>query len=117
MGFRGLALGTAIAANVNAGLLIFFLARRLDGVDGTRILRAFGKMLLASALMGVAAWGVSTWLTTVWPHAGFWARLVRVSGAIGTGIAVLAMAAHFLHIDEFRVAMRRLLARLKIGAG
>ena len=34
MGFRGLALGTAIAALFNAGTLLWLLRRRLDGLDG-----------------------------------------------------------------------------------
>ena len=37
LGFRGLALGTAIAAMFNAGTLLFLLSRRLDGLDGRRI--------------------------------------------------------------------------------
>jgi putative peptidoglycan lipid II flippase len=41
MGYRGLALGTAIAAMINAGLLLWLLGRRLDGIEGRRILVAF----------------------------------------------------------------------------
>ena len=33
MGFRGLALGTAIAANINAGLLLYLLVRRIGGIE------------------------------------------------------------------------------------
>jgi hypothetical protein len=36
-----------------------------------------------------------------------------VGGAIGTGVAVLALAAHALHIEEFRLAARRVLSRLR----
>ena len=43
LGFRGLALGTAIAANINAGLLLILLGRRIGGVDGSRIALSFGK--------------------------------------------------------------------------
>ena len=38
IGFRGLALGTAIAANVNAVLLLVFLAKRIGGIELGRIL-------------------------------------------------------------------------------
>jgi putative peptidoglycan lipid II flippase len=117
MGFQGLALGTAIAANLNAGLLIYLLSRRLNGIDGARIGRAFVKMLVASALMGAAAYLVVHGLEQLWPGSHFLPRLVRVSAGIGVGLAVLGATAHFLHMDEFRVAMRRVLARLKLGSG
>ena len=37
MGYRGLALGTSIAALFNATLLMVFLRRRLDGIEGGRV--------------------------------------------------------------------------------
>ena len=37
IGFRGLALGTSIAALVNAALLLGLLRRRLGGLDGRRL--------------------------------------------------------------------------------
>ncbi len=43
LGFRGLALGTAIAANINAGLLLILLGRRIGGVDGSRIVLVLGQ--------------------------------------------------------------------------
>jgi putative peptidoglycan lipid II flippase len=41
LGFRGLALGTALAAIFNAAALLWLLRRRLDGIDGRRIATAF----------------------------------------------------------------------------
>src|SRR5439155_23054578 len=54
MGFRGLALGTAIAANINAGLLLMLLSKRLGGLESSRVLRSFAKIGLASAVMAAA---------------------------------------------------------------
>ena len=65
----------------------------------------------------LAAYFVVHGLERVWPGTRFVPRLVRVSAGIGAGLGVLAATAHFLHMDEFRVAMRRVLARLKISAG
>ena len=45
LGFRGLALGTAIAAMFNASTLLFLLGRRLDGLDRRRITISFVKIL------------------------------------------------------------------------
>jgi len=111
--FRGLALGTAIAANVNAALLLYLLSKRLGGGDFARILRTFVKTAVAAAVMGVAAYYAQAWLHTVFSHPTLWHRLARVAGAIGVGLAVLAASAHLLRLEEFGVAMERLLSRVR----
>ena len=115
LGFRGLALGTAIAANVNAILLLVLLSRKIGGIDGARVWRSLVKISIASAVMGVAAYYADAELHAVLPGSlmGYplLSRLMRVLGAIGAGIGTLALAAWALHIEEFRQAMRRLLGR------
>jgi putative peptidoglycan lipid II flippase len=111
MGFRGLALGTAIAANINAGLLLILLGRRIGGVDGRRIGWSFAKIFAASALMGVAAYLSEDLLRTALPGDAVVIRAVRVGGAIGVGLATLAVAAWIFRIHEFRAAARRVLAQ------
>jgi putative peptidoglycan lipid II flippase len=111
MGFRGLALGTAIAANVNAGLLLYLLARRLEGLDGGRIGRTLLQIVLASAAMGVAAYYAEAELHHLLPAARLVPRLVRVGGGIGAGLGTLVLAAWLLRIEEFQQAMGRLLKR------
>jgi putative peptidoglycan lipid II flippase len=112
MGFRGLALGTALSANVNAGLLLLLLSRRLGGVDGTRLSWSFGKILAASASMGVAAYLAEVSLTWLFSGDAFGDRLVRVGGSIATGVAALALAAWVLRIEEFRQAVTRVTGRM-----
>jgi putative peptidoglycan lipid II flippase len=111
MGFTGLALGTAIAANINAGLLLFFLSRRLGGVDATRVLRSFVKILVASLVMAVAAFQANGWLGELLPGASPLLRLLRVGGAISVAIAVLAVASWILRIEELRQAVAKVLRR------
>jgi putative peptidoglycan lipid II flippase len=121
MGFRGLALGTAIAATVNALLLLALLSRKIGGIDAARILTAFLKITVASAIMGVAVWAVDAWLAARLPETLLFrgttgiavARSVRVFGAIGVGLGALALSAHLLRIEEFRTAMQRVLRRLR----
>ena len=108
MGFRGLALGTAIAANVNAGLLLYLLSRRIGGIDGARVRSRSLKILVASAVMGVAAFYSEAWLHGLLPDPRWLPRLIRVGGAIGA-IVTLALAAAALRIEEFSQAMRRVL--------
>ena len=53
LGHRGLALGTAAAALLNAGLLLVLLRARLGGLEGRRLLVACVKISLASIGDGV----------------------------------------------------------------
>jgi len=113
MGFRGLALGTALAANINAGLLLYLLSRRIEGVDARRLLIAFGKIGLASLLMAAAAYWTESWLHVLLTGNRLLDRLIRVSGGIGAGIVALALAAWMLHIHEFRQAIGRVMAKIR----
>ena len=112
MGYRGLALGTAIAALFNAGTLLYLLDRRLDGLDGKRIAVSFGKILVASVLMGAASYFTALWLADVLPSKEWYWRAVRVSGAIGAGLLVLMGSARLLALAEFNDALSRVTSRV-----
>ena len=115
-GFKGLALGTAIAANVNAGLLLFLLSRRLGGSDGARITRTFLKTAVAAAVMGLAAYYAQQGLHSAFSEPAFFHRLIRVFGSIAAGLGVLALMAYLLRLEEFSIAMERVLGRLRRSA-
>jgi putative peptidoglycan lipid II flippase len=108
LGHRGLAMGTAAAALLNAGLLLVLLRARLGGLDGRRLLVAFAKISLASVAMALAAYFSERALhgLVVGDHAV--AQAARVGGAIGIGMAVLGIFAHLLRIDEFTQLRRRM---------
>ncbi|HSL23026.1 MAG TPA: murein biosynthesis integral membrane protein MurJ [Vicinamibacterales bacterium] len=112
MGYRGLALGTSLAAMFNAGTLLVLLRRRVGGIDGARIATAFVKILIASALMGVAAHLTAAWLAAVWPGRSVLFKGARVFAAIGVALVVLAAAARLLRIEEFEEARSRVMKRL-----
>jgi putative peptidoglycan lipid II flippase len=112
MGFRGLALGTALAAMINAGALLWLLGRRLNGLDGGRIAIAFGKIAMASVAMGATAYYASAWLEAALPGRQLLWKAIQVFGAIGAGVVVLAAAARALRIAEFDEALRRVRLRL-----
>jgi putative peptidoglycan lipid II flippase len=112
MGFRGLALGTAIAAGLNAGLLIWLLRTRLGGLDGGRNTRAMASISIASAVMGAAVLAAHWMLERFLPGAGTIVKAVRVFASIGVGIVVLVGAARALRIEEFEAAIARVLAKL-----
>jgi putative peptidoglycan lipid II flippase len=112
IGYRGLALGTALAGLLNAILLLALLGRRLGGLDGQRIFGAFIRIGLASAVMGVAVFRADYWLQVWLPGPALGLQIVRVFGAIAGGVVVLALAARLLRIREFELAVQQVTARL-----
>jgi putative peptidoglycan lipid II flippase len=115
MGYRGLALGTSISAIFNATLLIFFLRRRLSGIDGWRIAASLARIVVASAIMGVAAvatdMGAGLWI----PGEGLAPQLIRLATTIGVAVGVLAAAAYVLQVREFREATILVARKLRPG--
>jgi putative peptidoglycan lipid II flippase len=112
LGFRGLALGTAASSIFNAAVLMWLLRRRLGGLDGRRVAVAFGKVLLASAVMAAAAFAAERGLAALFPGHGLAAKCVRVTGGIAAGVGVLAAAAKVLRIAEFDEALRAVLVKV-----
>jgi putative peptidoglycan lipid II flippase len=113
VGFQGLALGTAIAANVNAALLLVFLAKRIGGIESGRILNTLIRIGIASVPMAVAASYSHAWLVTAVPGDGDLAHAVEVFGAILVALGVLGAAAWALRVQEFASAMARIVGRLR----
>jgi putative peptidoglycan lipid II flippase len=113
LGFRGLALGTAMAAILNALALLWLLHRRLDGLDGRRVAIALAKIMIASILMGLAAHYTSAWLAYAIPSTAFYWKAVRLASAIAAGLAVLVASARLLRIAEFEEAVKRIVRRLR----
>ena len=111
--YRGLALGTSIAALVNAVTLLALLRRRLNGLDLPRVLLVFAKVSVASAAMGLAAWATHDRLAEAWEGAGLVLRLGRVSASIAAGILVLIGSARLLRIRELDQALRQVAAKLR----
>ena len=112
LGFKGLALGTGIAAIFNSVVLLWLLRRRLDGLDGRRVFVSLAKIAVASAAMGVAAQLTGAWLAALTPAGGELAKILRVAGSIAVALLVLAASARLLRIQEFNEASSRVLARL-----
>jgi len=101
MGFRGLALGTSIAALFNAALLMFFLRRRLHGIEGGRVAGSLVRIGIASALMGIAAMATDA-AAGVWlAGGGLVPQIARLAATIGVALGVLSAAAYVLRIREF----------------
>ena len=116
LGYRGLALGTSIAALFNAAGLLWLLHARLRGLDDRRVLSSLVRIVIASLVMGTAALTVNGVLTTYFTGDGFVHQAVRLMLTILSALLVLGIAAHVLRIQEFREAVTLALKRGGSGA-
>jgi putative peptidoglycan lipid II flippase len=101
-GFRSVALGTSLAAIVNAGVLAAVFERRLGGLRGHGIARRLGLMAAAAAVMGAVVALVSPRLTELVGAEGLPARLATGLGPVAVGIAVYAAVAWLLGLAEVK---------------
>jgi putative peptidoglycan lipid II flippase len=115
-GYRGLALGTSIAALFNAAGLLWLLRRRLDGLDDRRLLSSFSRIAMASMVMGAAALLIQQLLSQWIAGDAFLSQALRLALTIGFALVVLATTAHVLRIREFREAIALVLKRGGSGA-
>jgi putative peptidoglycan lipid II flippase len=112
LGYRGLALGTALAALANATVLLWLLRRRFGGIDGRRVAIASAKIAAASAVMAtVAHWGHAALAARL--PGGFAGRALALGLAIGMAMAALGLAARLLRLEEFDQALGRVIARIR----
>jgi putative peptidoglycan lipid II flippase len=111
LSFGGLALGTSMAALVNAGTLFWLLRGRLEGIDGRRVTIALVKILAASIVMALVAWGIERELSVWWAGHSAFRRAVRVGLAVSGGLGTLVIMAKVLRLQEFESAFGRVLGR------
>ncbi len=113
IGFKGLALGTAVSAVFNATVLLWILRSRLGGIDGRRIASSFARIGAASLVMGAAAWATDAAIASRLPSRDVGVLALRVVAAIGVALVVLDLAARALHAREFSEARNLVLARIR----
>lgn len=113
LGFRGLALGTAIAALFNATALLVALHRRLGGLNERRLVASMSRIVVAAALMGIAAYATQHLLEMARPGNGLVDQAIRLGTSIGVALSVLAAAAAALRIREFHESVALVTRRLR----
>jgi putative peptidoglycan lipid II flippase len=100
LGFRALALATAVAAIVNALLLLGLFEHRVGGLLGRRLFRRMLPIAVAATVMGVvvalAARGVEGLLGTE----GFGAQLAVVLGPVLLGVGLYGALTRLLGVGE-----------------
>jgi len=113
MGYRGLALGTSIAALLNASLLLVMLSRRLGGIEGRAIVNALVRIAVATAIMGAATIGVYGLLAAQLPSGRLIPQIIRMGITIGVALGVLAVSAHVLRVPQFAEGVALVTRRLR----
>jgi putative peptidoglycan lipid II flippase len=113
LGYRGLALGTTLAALFNASALFWLLRNRLDGLEGRRVANALAKITVASLIMAIAARSSEAFLEGVLPSPSIAAQVTRVFGSIGVGVIVLAVSVRALRVQEFSDALSAVIQRFR----
>ena len=110
---EGLALGHATAYTFAAIVAVLILRRRLGGLEGRRLLPAFGRILLGGLATGAAAYLAARWLGDVFGTASLGPQLLQVGGGVVTGgLSFLAVAAAF-RMKEFTLIAQ--IVRSRVG--
>lgn len=107
-GYRVLALGTALAATLNFGILYVSFHRRIAPVDHRTLGAHLGRVCLAAAIMGLAAWGSHTALELLLDPRNLVSRFAMALVPVLIGVAVYGACARALHIPELDHYLRRL---------
>lgn len=105
MGYAGLALATTIAASLHMFLTLMVLRRRLNGIEGGRLMVSTGKTLLASLGGALACYGALFSLESHFgavqfsPHVKTHA-LQAIAAGLAAGTAVYLLCAALLRCEE-----------------
>ena len=70
------------------------------------------KISGASLLMAATAFAVDAFMPSLVPGRGLLPQALRLGAAIGAAVVVLALAAHAMHITEFRRGVAMVTRRL-----
>lgn len=114
LGYRAIALGTALGSLINAFVLIGVFQRRVGGLTTRNLGWSFLKMIAAAGLMGGAAVLALQGTESFFGHRGLVAQLVTGLVPVAIGAAVYAVAAHLMHVDEARTIGGVLARRLRL---
>jgi putative peptidoglycan lipid II flippase len=101
LGFRGVALGTSLAAGVNFLVLAVAWRRRHGGLGGVGIAAQLGRVLAATAVLGFVAWASERGLAALLgPDGGLGRQLALGLVPVAAGALAYLAAARALGIAE-----------------
>jgi putative peptidoglycan lipid II flippase len=109
VGIWGIPLSTSLVNIVGAGLLVFFLRRRVGGVDLARVTSAIVRVTVASVALGAVAFGVWYALDRALGRS-VGAQIVSLGVALALGCAVYLVSCRLLRVRELDV-LREVVSR------
>jgi putative peptidoglycan lipid II flippase len=115
LGIGGIVIGTAVSSAAMTVFQALVLRRRLGGLDLTRTVAAFVKIVAASALLGLVAYAVWWGLDQLLGR-GLIGQIVSIGGGLGAGAAVYAAAVLTARIPEARQIVDLFARRIRRGA-
>jgi putative peptidoglycan lipid II flippase len=118
LGYRGVALGTSLAATMNFAVLVLAWRARFGGLGERGVLGQLARVAVASAVLAAAAWGAHALLAPAVPGGGLGARALRALAPIAAGAVAYAVAARLFRVGELGdlvAAVRRRGARRRAG--
>ncbi|HJP65834.1 MAG TPA: murein biosynthesis integral membrane protein MurJ, partial [Actinomycetota bacterium] len=110
---EGLALGHATAYTFASVVATAILSRRLGGLPWRSLGQALGRILVAGAATGAAAWAVSRAIEGSMGATGLFAELVQVLGGVATGLLAFVMVARAFRLDEVDMIKRLVTERFR----
>ena len=110
-GYRALALGTALAAIVNAGILYAAIHRAIVRLPGRELADHLARVTVAALGMGACAWATERGLDRALGHDGLAVRAVDALAPVVVGAGAYAILAAALGIAEVRPLIDRLRRR------
>jgi len=113
LGFRAIALGTALGSLVNAGLLVGLFEKRVGGLLGHGIFRPVGRMAASAAAMGALAWLAAAGLERLVGTRGLGAQVVTGLLPVAVGVGSYLLLTHVLRVGEADALWRAFRDRLR----
>jgi putative peptidoglycan lipid II flippase len=115
LGFRGLALGTSIAALANGAVSLWLLHRRLGGIHLRHLGITFAKVTASATAMAWVSHTLYHWPGMFSTERSVAMQAIRLIAAIGLGMVTLAIGGKLLRLREFDeglVAVRQWVQKL-----
>ena len=113
LGFRGLALGTSIAAILNLFLLIYWIRKNSVPIDYKANIKVLIKIVGASAAMGLACLGSYSWMESIFAPLRTWSLGIVLGSSIFSGLLVLFASSKVLRISEVDSAIQLFIRKIR----
>jgi putative peptidoglycan lipid II flippase len=108
----GLATGYTIAVSLMALILLRALQKRLQGLDGARVVKSFIKIAIAAVAMGAVTWCVPGYLAAIISAGSKLGELIIVGLSISAGIITYILALLIMRAEEVSLLWRMVRSRI-----